>query len=95
QISEAARQRAFDFFEKLRKENFSVRSNLSKSSLKAQLESAGKMKAKLVIILGQKEVNEGTVLLRDVDSGIQEVINGNRIVQEVKKRLKEKAEREK
>ncbi|KKR07656.1 MAG: Histidine-tRNA ligase [Parcubacteria group bacterium GW2011_GWC2_39_14] len=90
QLSEQARQKAFAIYEKIRHEDFTVRANFSKSSLKAQLELAKKANAKLVLIFGQKEIVEGTVLLRDLESGIQEVINQNRIVVEVKKRLKEK-----
>lgn len=91
QIGEQARQKAFSFFEKLRSVGLSVRANFSKSSLKAQLEMATKSGAKLILILGQKEVMEGTVLLRDVESGIQEVININKVVVEVNRKLKEKA----
>lgn len=94
QISELARQKTFSFFEALRAERFSVRANLSKSSLKAQLDTAIKLGAKIVLILGQKEVLEGTVIMRDMESGNQEVINMNRVVPEVKKKLKEKMMKE-
>jgi len=94
QISELARQKTFSFFEALRAEKFSVRANLSKSSLKAQLDTAIKLGAKIVLILGQKEVLEGTVIMRDMESGNQEVINLNRVVPEVKKKLKEKMMKE-
>ena len=63
---------------------------MSKASLKAQLDIANKLGAKLVLILGQKEVVEGTIILRDVESGIQEVINRDKAIKEIKKRLKEK-----
>lgn len=89
QISEAARQKSFAFLEKLRHEHFTVKANFSKSNLKAQLDQAIKLGARFVLILGQKEVSEGTVLLRDVDSGIQEVINAAKVLRELKKRIKE------
>lgn len=89
QISEAARQKAFGFFEKLRHEHFTVKCNFSKSSLKAQLDQALKLGARFVLILGQKEASEGTVILRDADSGIQEVVNASKILREIKKRIKE------
>jgi len=66
----------------------SVRANFSKSSLKAQLDIAAKSGAKIILILGQKEVLEGTILLRDVESGIQEIVNINRVVVEVNKKLR-------
>jgi len=89
QLSELARQKAFTFFEALRAENFSVRANFTKSSLKAQLDMAKKMNARIILILGQKEVTEETVIIREQASGIQEVVNFNKVVLEIKKRLKE------
>jgi len=89
QLSEQARQKAFTFFEALRAENFSVKANFSKGALKSQLDLARKCKAKIILILGQKEVTEGTIIIREEDSGIQEVISLSNVVPEVKKRLKE------
>ncbi|MFA6537126.1 MAG: histidine--tRNA ligase [Patescibacteria group bacterium] len=90
QISEQARKQVYAFYEELRKEKkLIVRANFSKGNLKAQLEIATKVKARLLLILGQKEVAEGTIILRDMDSGIQEVINRSRAVREVKKRLRD------
>jgi len=90
QLSEQARQKAFTFFEELRRHNFSIKANLSKGTLKAQFDIAAKIGAKFVLILGQKEVAEGTVILRDMESGIQEVINREKVVKEIQKRLREK-----
>ncbi|MBI5077233.1 histidine--tRNA ligase [Candidatus Falkowbacteria bacterium] len=89
QISEQARQKAFAFFEELRRHNFSIKANLSKANLKAQLEIAAKLGAKYVLILGQKEAMEGTVILRDMESGIQEVVNRTKVVKEIQKRLRD------
>lgn len=87
QLSEAARQKIFAFYEELRKEKFSVRANFSKGSLKAQLDQATKINAKYVLILGQKEVTDGTILLRDLESGIQEVVNMDKVIKELRKRI--------
>jgi histidyl-tRNA synthetase len=43
----------------------------------------------LTLIIGQKEALDGTVILRDFRSGIQEVFARERIIPEVKKRLGE------
>ena len=88
-------QSIFSFFEALRSENLSVKANFSKGALKAQLDLARKLKAKVILILGQKEVTEGTVILREEDSGIQEVISLDKVVFEVKKRIKEINKRKK
>jgi histidyl-tRNA synthetase len=82
-----ARKKAMVIFEDLRKAGFSVAENFAKDSLKQQLEIANKLRAKLALIFGQKEMQEKTMLLRDMDAGVQEVIDQKKIVAELKKRL--------
>ncbi|MFA5358866.1 MAG: histidine--tRNA ligase, partial [Patescibacteria group bacterium] len=65
QIGEQAKQKAFHLLESFRKEKMPIYQMLAKDSLKGQLEIADKLGVKYVLILGQKEVLEGTVLLRD------------------------------
>lgn len=83
-----ARKKAMAIFEDLRKEGFRVAENFAKDSLKQQLENANKAKVRFTLILGQKELSEGTILLRDMDAGIQEVIDLKRIASELQKKLK-------
>ncbi|PIR94263.1 hypothetical protein COT97_02105 [Candidatus Falkowbacteria bacterium CG10_big_fil_rev_8_21_14_0_10_39_11] len=85
QLSEQAKRRAMEFVEELRKEDFRVVANFSKDGLKSQLDTATKMGAKVILILGQKETIDGTILMRDVESGIQEVVNIKKVIGEVKK----------
>ena len=59
-----------------------------KMNLKAQLEEANKINAKYCLILGQKELLDGTIIIRDMESGIQEIIDCNKIKNELNKRLK-------
>jgi histidyl-tRNA synthetase len=40
------------------------------------------------LILGQKEVLDGTILIRNMESGIQEIVDYKKISSEVEKRLK-------
>jgi histidyl-tRNA synthetase len=49
---------------------------------------ANRLQAKIVLIIGQKESLDGTVILRDMESGMQEIIDSEKIVREVKKRMK-------
>ena len=39
---------------------------------------------KLTIILGQKEVLDGTIIMRDMESGAQEIVDVNKIVGVIK-----------
>ncbi len=87
QLGEAAKRKALGFYEELRKEGFNIAESFAKDGLKNQLDVANKLGVKYTLILGQKELSEGTILLRDMEGGIQETINYNKIVKELKKRL--------
>jgi len=87
QIGDAAKVKALILFERLRREEIKVEENFAKDSLKSQLELADKLKVKYALILGQKEVMDGTILIRDMESGVQEVVDFNKIIQELKKKL--------
>jgi histidyl-tRNA synthetase len=87
QLSEQAIRKAMSFLRDLRREDFRVVANFAKDSLKSQLDSATRMGARIVLIMGQREVVDGTILMRDMDSGIQEVVNIKKIVEEIKKKI--------
>ncbi|KKQ57097.1 MAG: Histidine-tRNA ligase [Parcubacteria group bacterium GW2011_GWA2_38_13] len=89
QIGQQAKVQALKLYERLRKEGILVYENFSKDSLKAQLEISNKLKAKYTLIVGQKEVLDGTVLLRDMDAGVQEIINYEKVTIEMKKKLQQ------
>jgi histidyl-tRNA synthetase len=73
--------------ENMRRAGLAVSEALGKKSLKAQLKSADKRGVPLVLILGQKEVFEETIILRDMKTGAQETILLSKLIEEVKKRL--------
>ena len=87
QLGEEAKRKSMLLFEQLRSAGIKVAESLSKEGLKSQLEKADKLNVKYAIILGQKEILDGTVMLRDMENGIQEVIDIKKIIPEVKKRL--------
>lgn len=87
QIGQQAKIKAMKLFERLRKDGILVYENFSKDSLKSQLELANKYKVRFAVIIGQKEVLDGTVLLRDMDAGIQEIVNYEKVEMELKKKL--------
>lgn len=87
QLGEQARRKAFSLFEELRRGGLEVRQAFTKDSLKAQLEEADRLGVKFSLILGQKEIIDGTILIRDMESGIQEVADYKKIRQEIEKRL--------
>ncbi len=87
QLGEAAKRQSLDFYESLRAEGIKIAEGFSKDGLKNQLDIANKLGVKYTLILGQKELSEGTILLRDMEGGVQETINYNKAIKEIKKRL--------
>lgn len=87
QLGEQARKNVFGLIEDLRREGFIVAHNLSKEGLKKQLELANKLGVKYALILGQKEVLDETIIIRDMESGGQEIVAFKKIMQEMKKKL--------
>lgn len=86
-LGDQARRKIMVLFEELRKNGFKVRQAFTKDSLKSQLEVANQLGTKYTLILGQKEIMDGTILIRDMESGIQEVADYKKIAIELEKRL--------
>lgn len=87
QLGEQARRKSMVLFENFRKAGIKVAEGFCKSGLRAQLEMADKMGARYALIVGQKEVQDGSVIIRDMESGNQEMIDFNKAVQDLQKKL--------
>ncbi len=87
QLGDQARRKMVSLFEEMRRAGYRVKQSFTKDSLKDQLEIANNLNAKISLILGQKEVNDNTILLRDMESGNQEVVDYKKIRSEVDKRI--------
>lgn len=92
QLGEQARRKAMGLFEELRRAGLKIRQSFTKESLKAQLEEANRIGAKFSLIIGQKEVLDETILIRDMESGIQEIVDYKKVRSELEKRLQDKKE---
>lgn len=90
QLGEQSRRKAMQLFEELRRAGLSAAQAFTKDSLKQQLEEANKIGVKFSLILGQKELQDGTILIRDMESGVQEVVDFGKIKGELEKRLNNK-----
>jgi len=89
QLGEAARRSALKLFGKLRQQGIPVAHSFSKDGLKAQLEVANALKVPYTLIVGQKEVLDHTVLIRDMEGGVQEIVAEDRLISELQRRLSE------
>lgn len=90
QLGEAAKRRSLILFEQIRHAGIEIRYSLSRDTIKGQLRMAAKYGVRFALIFGQKEAIEGTVILREMETGIQETIPLEKIIDELKKRLKTK-----
>ena len=86
-LGDAARQKGFKLFEQFRNEGVRIAEAFGKSALKSQLEFANKLGAPYALILGQKEVLDGTVIIRDMESGTQETVDIKKVVKNIQKRI--------
>ena len=88
QLGDAAKKKSLILFENLRKAGIEIKSSLGRDSIKSQLRIANRLDVKYTLIFGQKEALEGTIIIREMDTGIQETVLLDKIVDEMKKRLK-------
>lgn len=86
-LGELAAKKALRLFKDLSGAQISVYDHFGNAGVKNQLKAAEAYHAPIALIMGQKEAMDEMVILRDVRSGMQEVISYDKIVQEVKKRL--------
>lgn len=86
-IGELAKKKTLPLMEEFRKNNIAITTSLGKSSLSNQLESADKLGVPYALILGQKEVYEECIIIRDMDTGVQESVPIKKAVEVTKKRL--------
>ncbi len=87
-MGDLAKVKAIGLIEELRKANIDVHESLGKESLKAQLKNADKLGSEMSLILGQQEVFEQSIIIRDMKSGAQETVPMKKIVDVLKRKLR-------
>lgn len=88
QLGILAKRKSMKLFEEFRDAKIAVAESFSKDSLKTQLRTANKMNIKWVLIFGQKEALEDFITLRDMETGVQKEIKLDKVVEEMKEKLK-------
>jgi histidyl-tRNA synthetase len=84
QLGYVAKLNALKIIDDLRKDNIPVKHKIYRDKLSTQISASKKNDAEHIIITGQREAMEGTVILRDKESKNQKVIE----LSELPKRLK-------
>jgi len=87
-LGREARKKIFKIFQKLKDKGYAVTFNLSRGSLRQQLENANKLKVKIALILGEKELSEDAILVKDMQGGTQESVSLDNLFKELDRRLK-------
>jgi len=88
QLGNLAKRKSLKLIEDFRQARIPVAESLGRDSLKTQLRTADRVGAIYTLILGQKEALEGTVIIRDMKSGKQNIVKLEKVINEIKKRLK-------
>ncbi len=86
-LGEPARLAAFRLIEQLLDGNVPATGAVDRDGIGAQLARADKLGVPYAVIIGQKEVKEGTVLLRDMATGAQETLKEEAVVAELRRRF--------
>ncbi len=87
QLGENARKRALKLLDQLRRMHIRAAELLSKDGLVPQMARATKLGAPYTLIIGQKEMMDDTIIIRDMENGIQEIFDFQKVAQEIQKRL--------
>lgn len=87
QLGDQAKLKSLLLFDELRRIGLKVRQSFSCDSLKLQMEEAAFLKVKYSLIMGKKEVMDETILMREMDSGVQEVVPVRKIKDKLAKKF--------
>ncbi len=88
QLGEVAKRKSLSLMEDFRKAKIPLAQSLSKDSLRGQLKIAAKVGAEFSLIMGQKEAMDGTIIIRDMDSGAQEALPFSKVVERLRLKIK-------
>jgi histidyl-tRNA synthetase len=83
-VSDSVRNRAFQLASDLRRAGISADVDLMRRAVGKCLKYADSMKAHYALIVGEKELESGSVTLRDLSSGAQELVKMDEIVAKLK-----------
>lgn len=88
QLGELAKRKGLRMFVDLTRQGILLGESFGRGSLKSQMRAANRLGCDVCLILGQKEALDGTVILKDMISGTQEIVVADKLVEGVRKLLK-------
>ncbi len=88
QLGDMAKKKSLRIFEELEKAGIGVAESFGRGNLRSQLNQANQLDMDLVLIIGQREALDETVIIKDMKCGSQEVVAFRKVVDQVRKKLK-------
>jgi histidyl-tRNA synthetase len=88
QLGNLAKKKSLKLFSELEKNAILVAESFGRGSLKSQLKVANRLGVELALILGQKETLDGTVIIKNMQTGVQETVSMEKLIDIIKKKLK-------
>jgi len=86
-LGETAEKKSFNWTMALRKSGLWVEMEYGSKGLKSQMKKAGRIGAKKVLIVGDDEIASGKAILRDMKTKVQEDVNLDTLVDNLKKEI--------
>jgi len=88
QLGSLAKKKSLRLFSELERNGIMAAESFGRGSLKSQLKSASRLGVEITLILGQKETLDGTVIVKNMITGVQETVSVEKLVDIIKKKLK-------
>ena len=88
QLGDLPKKKSLKLLEEFRKAKIQIAESLGRDSLRTQLARADKLGVEYTLILGQREVLDGTIVVRKMDTGEQQIVKLEKVVEEMKEKLK-------
>jgi len=85
QVGNDARRGALEIIERLRQAQIPVALSFSEERLAHQMKHAEQLNVTALIIIGQKEISEGTVIIRNRNTHVQKVVSQNHLPSHLKR----------
>lgn len=86
-LGDKAKIVSLQVMKELRNADIPFSESIDRDGMQSQLHMADRLKVQWAIIIGQKEVIDNSVILRNMESGMQEVVDRDKLVKELEKRL--------
>ncbi|RLC37483.1 histidine--tRNA ligase [candidate division Kazan bacterium] len=87
QLGDEAKKKAIRVIDQLDEAGYRVAHALGRSSIKSQLRVANRLGTKIAIIIGEREVHDKSVIIRDLSDSTQESVLDRDLIKMLKKRI--------